>query len=331
MPRTSWAHARGCGRASRASSGERRRRSRGRRARARRSPSPGSSVTASSALESSTAFQGPRAAARSAAMTLEGAAIERVEPVEQVGRVAAGAQRLPDHVPAVVLDEQGAVVARTQVSGVEPGERVGEVRGADLVRTRVEPRRRGGRAGRPPPRRASAGSRARRRTRRMHARRRAAGTARRRRGRRRRSRLRTARAPPTGPDETGRGCGGSRGGCSSSSRRGSGSRPRRRARPCAPGGGSGSRRTPRAGRPPSGLRAARASRARRRGERAAPRPGRDRCRALASSVSSVAIVSTALFGSEIDIPAARAVSSSASTSSHVSGGATPSRSSRSGR
>ena len=63
-------------------------------------------------------------------MTREGAAIERIEAVEQVGRVAARAQRLPDHVAAVVLDEQRAVVARPQVAGVEPGQRVGEVRGS---------------------------------------------------------------------------------------------------------------------------------------------------------------------------------------------------------
>src|SRR3954449_3471426 len=102
-------------------------------------PLPGSSATASSSPASSSAAQGPRAAC-SAMHAGERAPVEGVEAVEQGVHVAARPEELPGDVPALVLDDQLAVVARPQIARVETGERVAEEVVREPVDDGIEPR-----------------------------------------------------------------------------------------------------------------------------------------------------------------------------------------------
>ena len=259
---------------------------------------------ASSPSSSSSAAQGPRGGRVSRTPSRERRYRRRGGRAARTDRRPT--QRLPDDVAALVLDDQRSVVARPQVAGVEPGQRVGEVR-ARRARSRAgRATPSGGRAGRPPRRRAFAGSRARPTyvayaiavssccVPRGDAEPRAAdhAAARPEPGRRDRPEL----------DEATRG---TRDGCSSSSRRGSGRRRRRRLghaleqQDGVPGERVGVRHL----REPH--EESRGARARRRGARSAPRPRTAR-RPRWREREQVASVSTALMGRRDRHPCGRA-------------------------
>src|SRR6476660_2075583 len=95
-------------------------------------PFPGRRVTRSCSLSSSIAAHGPREGpgSRSRSLTvvfLSRPTVERVDRVEHLVPLASVTQELPENVAAVVLDEQGTVIARPEVPGVEPRQRVLEI------------------------------------------------------------------------------------------------------------------------------------------------------------------------------------------------------------